>query len=216
MDSEVDTGQKSLYFVENIFVTADFSENVGTAVKINIQAGPNTTITRIVADWQGDGYFEDYHDNIDQQNYKFEHIGQFNATPGSFTPTMRVFYTTPTGVTSRDFTGNEFTVVEEQADYSPDDSFQKTKDKIEELSDLIGNNINTVFINTNYHYSDSDVREILEVYTNGTIGDQNPELDRVIIKDGTNSVDYRRTDGGTAVWAGFTETQMDKLKDIYR
>jgi hypothetical protein len=32
MDSEVDTGQKSLYFVENVFVTADFSENVGTAV----------------------------------------------------------------------------------------------------------------------------------------------------------------------------------------
>jgi hypothetical protein len=32
MGSEVDTGQKSLYSIENIYVTALFAENVGTAV----------------------------------------------------------------------------------------------------------------------------------------------------------------------------------------
>jgi len=141
------------------------------------------------------------------------------------TPTVAGTYENSAGFTVKDEGGAEYTrtlpahlltVIPEDADFTPDDSYNKTKTSIEELATLIGENINTVFINTNYHYGTADVREILEVYTNGTTGDQNPELDRVIIKDGTNSVDYRRTDGGTAVWAGFTETQMDRLKDIYK
>jgi len=134
---------------------------------------------------------------------------------GTWQNDARITVRSSDGDFQRTITGTEVNITAEPADYTPVESFDKTQTNLEEIANLIGGNINTVFINTNLHYTTDEVRQILTVYTNGTTGDQDPELERVIIKEGTNSIDYRRTDGGTAVWAGFTETQMDELRTIY-
>jgi len=140
---------------------------------------------------------------------------EISGAAGTWQNDARITVRSSDGDFQRTITGTEVNITAEPADYTPVDSFDKTLTNLEEIANLIGGNINTVFINTNLHYTTDEVRQILTVYTNGTTGDQDPELERVIIKEGTNSIDYRRTDGGTAVWAGFTETQMDELRTIY-
>ncbi len=149
----------------------------------------------------------------------YEHnVTTYPTMPGTYDVYAVCGFSTLDGgfLGARTLPAGRLTVEAEPADYTPANSYVKTQTNLETLATLIGGNINTVFINTMMHYNGDEIRNVLQVYTNGTTGPSDPELERVIIKEGTNSVDFRRTDGGTAVWAGFTETQMRSLRELYK
>lgn len=90
-----------------------------------------------------------------------------------------------------------------------------TKANINSIATILGDNVNAVFIQNNTHYPKADMVNTLTAYTDGIAGVQNPELDHVIIYGSNNKIDFRRTDGGTAVWGGLTRSQINQLRTIY-
>jgi hypothetical protein len=182
---------------------------------INVNDG---YVLQVWVDEDGDGNFNNgnYTDDSGDSHFYDAKRGTLGAQPGTKSVAMQALVVdSKSNQHLRTIQGNEYEVSAEPETYTPDNSFQKTVDNMDALVDLIGGNLNTVFVGTSMHYGPGTVREILETYTNGTVGDQDPELDRVIIRESDNSVDFRRTDGGPAVWSGFTEPQMLTLRQLY-
>lgn len=144
---------------------------------------------------------------------KWSHTG-FPTMPGTYQNSFTVGVHTNDGDFNRTVAGNQLVVIPE-TDCTPANSYTITKQNLDQIATLLGDNVNAVFLQNNTHYSKADMAAILQKYTNGTTGSQDPELDHVVIYDSTNKIDFHRTDGGTAIWGGLTEEQVQTLKDVY-
>jgi hypothetical protein len=183
---------------------------------IHAKAGYGSRINEVHIDWDGNGTFDNHYTGLDQEEFVFEGVDTHNPnSTGTFTPRMRVFFTgNDIGTTSRDFVGEQYTVVPEQS-FIPENGYETTRDNVNTLASLFGNNVNVVYLEQMTHYGEDDMRTFLEAYTNGTIGTNDPELEEIELDDRVNRVYFRLSTGTTAAWGGFDQLQMKQLRNLY-
>jgi len=180
-----------------------------------VKVAGDALVESVYLDMNGDGSPDSTHQGVNTADFRYQHIGQFNNTPGTFTPRMTAWFNRPGfGTFRRAFTGQEY-AVEAERSFIPTEGYQKTKDNIPELAGLFGNNVNTVYLEQMVHYGEEDMTTFLDAYTNGTTGQNDPELQEVELDDRVNRVYFRLSTGTTAAWGGFTEGQMKQLRTLY-
>jgi len=106
------------------------------------------------------------------------------------------------------------TVEEARVDL-PEDSFQITEDNIDQLANILGSNVNAVYLGTMKHYDEQTMHDIITAYVNGVDSPSDGELDHIEIHKADKAFMFALKGNANAVWGGLDVYQIEELRRIY-
>jgi len=213
-DPQTDEGSLDRLVRDELIHVNGGEVNDPAAYTVRVGASSDASVVNVYVDWLGLGQGGTSYDGSGN-TLESQVVGQHNVATGSFTPKATATIFRPGfGQVTRHLEGNEYDVVEEQS-FIPEGGYLTTKDNIPALAALFGNNVNVVYLEEMRHYGEDDMTTFLDAYTNGSIGQNDPELEEVELDDRVNRVYFRLSTGTTAAWGGFTEGHMRQLRTLY-
>jgi len=132
---------------------------------------------------------------------------------------MRVFTTPTGGAMSRDFKGNEFTVVEEQNYVFGESARDAVAENIQGIANILGNGMVTYHDDGQlYHLSPDEVEQGLDRLLDGVSESGNGEMDGIILQDShyQNLVNFQLTNGNASTFSGLSEANMHYLITLFQ